>query len=1224
MGDTPASLLRDGTVDTNSAYQYLTITGDSKIWDVTDVDNAEDEVVAGSFDYANAKHAVIVRTNNNQSIKTAWVWDMDGDPIYGTSCTFNWNLDNYQTVWAPNGTTVIDWMAYSQILDAFDAGKNVLIMGNAILNYPINIPADRTLQVEGNLTTSATGNVTGNGSLRVRGTFNANADIRVNTQAVNLYAANDITIAADTHVQNYAQLGTDNLDSTALTIATGVHLCARDYDNTGIALEANDYVWNNGHIETTGDAHFHAGGHDVSTNSMVINGDLYLCDTFTVGNGTSAGSLTIVGGTIYSGATVTCNDGDLVVNNGTVTLTSGSAINMDGDLTVNANGRISQSYSYNARDVIANTVTVNGGEVAIYGDLVGLTGVDINGAADVRADEINAVNPNPITIESGASVSGNIANNTTPVIDSNGNRTYTGNYEGGTVTNVTLTVNATNANVQYNGAAVTAPISVAPNATVELVVTPAEGFESVTVTANGATVAPGTAANTYVVTMGTANATLTVTGVAAGQMVTVATAGNAVAGTDYTITPASFDRAQETTITVTPVEGGDEITAVTCDVTGVTFTEDTATGVWTATVAANAVAEGTNSITVTVTKQTTIPTGLEKEPYSIGGTNKSYTIYYAALTNGQPTDTRTLDNAKLLAAIQTKNEEIGTDVATVMVNLAGTGLDLFDANNDPIEGVNVALKGVYSISLETANNLIGWTDGTADTINVADSYTNTNLVAVGTAGTTLYSVNRVGVLNIPGSVDENLVLTEAVKITYNTVTPIMTQDADGEFTVNVSSDDYVAAGSTLRITSAAAIANNDEYRQLTIDGKAYGDKYLVDLQGTEKLVYPDLTLTAELVGTDKAIAIDEVTPDNEYAVTLDGTPVTVSNDSFTANVNTLAGAYMVVSDTKAYETDSDNLFEVELTAQKPGEYTYSITSTSGTLSTTETNELVPAVKVELSPDSSLSDAFVDVVINGTDMVESGDLASALYFANDAVLTVYTEANPGLTGSYIAYKIGSGDWTTVGSACTAEENEAEIDLSRLNADHDSNGVTIGIVNDFATAKTYVETKVVALQSTADYTLTWTARGVTTPVKVGAAATEDVPVGATVEVADDVAFYIQTEDGGNEYVKGGETFVVTADTALQSEKYYNVSLVIGAGVADVAVTPENKSKFVADTGLNAIVFTVGNDNGNTNATISVTGATEDSGTPVTLSGTNLTVNVNTPVSADIVVTLESATK
>ena len=517
VSSTPASLLRDGTLDTNSSYQYLTITGDSKIWDVTDVDSAQDDVVAGSFDYANAKNAVIIPTNNNRTLKTAWVWDMDGDGIYGTSCAFDWNLTNYETVWAPSGGTSswVDYMVWTQIRDAFDAGKNVMIIGDAVLGYNINIPAGLTLQVQGDLTTSNAGNVTGAGSLRVYGTFKANTSINVNTQALDLVTADNISINNDTHVQNHAQLGNPNVaaDGKSIVIAAGTHLCARNTNNGSTALDAYDFVENKGHIETTGDAHFHEGGIDVSTNSMVINGDLYLCDTFTVGSTASAGSLTVVGGTVrnYTGH----NAGDLVVDNGTVTLTTGSSINMAGDLVVNAGGRITQTYSYNAGNVIAGTVTVINGKVDIYGDLVGTNGVTITGKnASVTADDVNAVAPATIKIDEESYVPGKIAQGTTGIQDpATGDWTYNGNYKE-TVTppqpgKVTVSVAVTGEKAQVSSITINGTAgnsaSVDENTTAKVGFTVAEGYKA---TVNGTEYAAG--AHVIDVAVATANVTVTI------------------------------------------------------------------------------------------------------------------------------------------------------------------------------------------------------------------------------------------------------------------------------------------------------------------------------------------------------------------------------------------------------------------------------------------------------------------------------------------------------------------------------------------------------------------------------------------------------------------------------------------------------------------------------------------------------------------------------------------
>ena len=91
-GATTARLLQNGTlsVKNNTAddYEYAgikypTIIGTSAIWDVNDASSADDEVSAGSFSYDLDKNAVIITTNDDRILQTAWVWDIDDDPTAG-------------------------------------------------------------------------------------------------------------------------------------------------------------------------------------------------------------------------------------------------------------------------------------------------------------------------------------------------------------------------------------------------------------------------------------------------------------------------------------------------------------------------------------------------------------------------------------------------------------------------------------------------------------------------------------------------------------------------------------------------------------------------------------------------------------------------------------------------------------------------------------------------------------------------------------------------------------------------------------------------------------------------------------------------------------------------------------------------------------------------------------------------------------------------------------
>ena len=89
-----AVLLKNGTLDIGGSV-YPTITDDSAIWDVTDMDDATEDAVPGTFSNV-AKNAVVIYSDHNKSVVTAWVWDIDPDEItYGLTMNpgsaYGWN-----------------------------------------------------------------------------------------------------------------------------------------------------------------------------------------------------------------------------------------------------------------------------------------------------------------------------------------------------------------------------------------------------------------------------------------------------------------------------------------------------------------------------------------------------------------------------------------------------------------------------------------------------------------------------------------------------------------------------------------------------------------------------------------------------------------------------------------------------------------------------------------------------------------------------------------------------------------------------------------------------------------------------------------------------------------------------------------------------------------------------------------------------------------------------
>ena len=70
-------LLKNGTLDIGTNV-YPTVTDDSNIWDVTDMDDASEDAVAGKFTTReDDQNAVVIYSENTKSVVTAWVWDVD-------------------------------------------------------------------------------------------------------------------------------------------------------------------------------------------------------------------------------------------------------------------------------------------------------------------------------------------------------------------------------------------------------------------------------------------------------------------------------------------------------------------------------------------------------------------------------------------------------------------------------------------------------------------------------------------------------------------------------------------------------------------------------------------------------------------------------------------------------------------------------------------------------------------------------------------------------------------------------------------------------------------------------------------------------------------------------------------------------------------------------------------------------------------------------------------
>ena len=81
-----AYLLEDGTIDyadgdLTAWDRYWAIHSDAHIWDVNDVENAEDEALAGAF---NRTPVYTVIVTDSDGVRTAWYWAIPGTPVTPT------------------------------------------------------------------------------------------------------------------------------------------------------------------------------------------------------------------------------------------------------------------------------------------------------------------------------------------------------------------------------------------------------------------------------------------------------------------------------------------------------------------------------------------------------------------------------------------------------------------------------------------------------------------------------------------------------------------------------------------------------------------------------------------------------------------------------------------------------------------------------------------------------------------------------------------------------------------------------------------------------------------------------------------------------------------------------------------------------------------------------------------------------------------------------------
>ena len=74
---TDVVLLKNGTLDVDGMAKYPTVVDKSNIWDVTDMTSAGEDAAKGEFVVGYEKNAVVITTNDDKVLQTAWIWDKD-------------------------------------------------------------------------------------------------------------------------------------------------------------------------------------------------------------------------------------------------------------------------------------------------------------------------------------------------------------------------------------------------------------------------------------------------------------------------------------------------------------------------------------------------------------------------------------------------------------------------------------------------------------------------------------------------------------------------------------------------------------------------------------------------------------------------------------------------------------------------------------------------------------------------------------------------------------------------------------------------------------------------------------------------------------------------------------------------------------------------------------------------------------------------------------------
>ena len=395
-----ADLLINGTVDLNNGI-YLALPSTAAVWDVTEVDSANDTVTTGRFQQNVVVNTVIIVSEGK--VRTAWIWDADSTTI-GGDFDWNWDTTGFETVYPFSGWG--QWQIQQYLFD----DKNVRVLGDLTLSDNLYIPEGTILQVEGDLRENGK-TVTGDGALRIRDDYYVNNDGKADhtsTVTVNTQVGNDMLLAETTSISSRVGVYGDIVGDTTNNATIAANLIQDlTVDATGNVYVYGDvmvdYLIVNGHLEAND---YHVNGGEVnSTRTLIARGNVtvYAPGTLTIGN-TSAGSATVGG--VISGS-------NLNVNNGTLTLSNTASINMTGNVTVGVNGEIYQNRG-TARNLEAANVSISG-VVSISGTIVTGT-LTLNNTADVTV----VGNPVYTTLNGTGSINANMdilpgGSTTTPV-----------------------------------------------------------------------------------------------------------------------------------------------------------------------------------------------------------------------------------------------------------------------------------------------------------------------------------------------------------------------------------------------------------------------------------------------------------------------------------------------------------------------------------------------------------------------------------------------------------------------------------------------------------------------------------------------------------------------------------------------------------------------------------------------------------------------------------------